>query len=159
MKQFLKLLADKYKETKTAVLTSLETCFDAIFENRCLPPTQFFDLLINNIATTHKNPRVKQLVLDRVELIIEKNYMDENHKPTNNSQLGQVFKQNKDKLKQIILKDTNAGVRDAGVSLLALFRIVLGSEGLFIDFEPVLEVINSLPKQRVSEITNRLEIF
>lgn len=59
MKQFLKLLADKYKETKTAVLTSLETCFDAIFENRCLPATQFFDLLINNIASSHKNPRVK----------------------------------------------------------------------------------------------------
>lgn len=50
-------------------------------------------------------------------------------------------------------------MRDAGVSLLALFRIILGSEGLFIDFEPVLEIINSLPKQRVSEITNRLEIF
>ena len=59
MKQFVKLLADKYTETKTAVLTSLETCFDAIFENKCLSATQFFDLLVNNIAATHKNPRVK----------------------------------------------------------------------------------------------------
>jgi hypothetical protein len=59
----------------------------------------------------------------------------------------------------LILKDTNANVRDAGVSLLALFRIILGIEGLFLDFEPVLEIINALPKQRISEITKRLEIF
>jgi hypothetical protein len=44
------------------------------------------------------------------------------------------------------LKDTNANVRDAGVSLVALFRIVLGVDGLFIDLEPVLEIINALPK-------------
>jgi hypothetical protein len=60
--------------------------------------------------------------------------------------LSQIFKQIKDKLKQIILKDTNANVRDAGVSLVALFRIVLGVDGLFIDLEPVLEIINALPK-------------
>lgn len=75
MKQFVSLLADKYKETKTAVLTALEKTFDAIYTNRCLPDTKLFDLLINNIATTHKNPRVKQLVIDRVELIIEKNFL------------------------------------------------------------------------------------
>ena len=59
MKQFLSLLADKYKETKTAVLTALERAFDAVYANRCLPDTKLFDLLINNIAATHKNPRVK----------------------------------------------------------------------------------------------------
>jgi hypothetical protein len=59
----------------------------------------------------------------------------------------------------LILKDTNASVRDAGVCLLALFRIFLGVEGILLDFEPVLEIINSLPNQRISEITKRLEIF
>ena len=62
-------------------------------------------------------------------------------------------------MKQIILKDTNANVRDAGVSLLAQFRIILGLNRNFEDFQLVLEVINSLPKQRVSEISKRLEIF
>ena len=36
MKQFVQLLADKYKETKTAVLAALEKCFAAVFENRCM---------------------------------------------------------------------------------------------------------------------------
>jgi uncharacterized protein YdaU (DUF1376 family) len=70
-----------------------------------------------------------------------------------------VFKGIKDKLKQIIIKDTHAGVRDAGVSLLATFRIVAGLDGNFEDIQPVLEIINSLPKQRISEISTRLENF
>ena len=59
MKQFIGLLADKYKETKTAVLTALETVFYSILDNKCLPATSFFDQMINQIALTHKNPRVK----------------------------------------------------------------------------------------------------
>jgi hypothetical protein len=59
MKQFLNLLADKLKETKTAVLTQAEKSFNAIYENKCLPVNQFFDVLINQIAVNHKNPRVK----------------------------------------------------------------------------------------------------
>ena len=47
MKQFVQLLADKYKETKTAVLVQSEKTFNAIYENRCLPINQFYDLLIN----------------------------------------------------------------------------------------------------------------
>jgi hypothetical protein len=39
MKQFIQLLADKYKETKTAVLSALEKAFFAVFENKCLPST------------------------------------------------------------------------------------------------------------------------
>lgn len=59
-------------------MTALEKTFDAIYDSKCMPVTQFFDLLVNQIASTHKNPRVKQLVLDRVELIIESRFMDEN---------------------------------------------------------------------------------
>jgi hypothetical protein len=45
------------------------------------------------------------------------------------------------------------------VSLLSSFRIVAGLDGNFNDFEPILEIITSLPKQRISEITQRLEKF
>jgi hypothetical protein len=45
-----------------------------------------------------------------------------------------IFDSVKDKLKHIILKDTHAGVRDAGVSLLATLRIVGGLDGQFDDF-------------------------
>ena len=83
MKQFVQLLADKYKETKTAVLTALEKTFAAIYENRCMPALSLFDQLINQIALSHKNPRVKQLVIDRVEIIIEKNYLAEDGRSQN----------------------------------------------------------------------------
>ena len=36
MKQFIQLLANKYKETKTAVLVALEKTFSAIYENKCI---------------------------------------------------------------------------------------------------------------------------
>ena len=75
MKVFVKLLAEKYKEVKTAVLSSLEKTFDSILDNRCIPPLTFFDMMINQVAHPHKNPRVKQMVIDRVELLVEKLYM------------------------------------------------------------------------------------
>ena len=83
MKQFVQLLADKYKETKTAVLAALEKTFAAIYENRCMPADRFFEQLINQIALSHKNPRVKQLVIDRVEILIEKNFLDESGRSQN----------------------------------------------------------------------------
>jgi len=44
-------------------------------ENRCLQYTSFFDQMINSIALTHKNPRVKQFVIDRVQVLIEMLFM------------------------------------------------------------------------------------
>ena len=38
IKTFIQLLADKYKETKTAVLTALEKTFEALFKNKVLSP-------------------------------------------------------------------------------------------------------------------------
>lgn len=58
-KQFLNLLADKFKESKTAVMTALQSVFDTFFANKCLTTGQFFEILINQIASTHKNPRVR----------------------------------------------------------------------------------------------------
>lgn len=88
MKQFISLLADKYKETKTAVLNELEKTFDTIIENKCIPATSFFDQMINTIALSHKNPRVKQMVIDRVELLIEKFYITGDGKMKNQAVLG-----------------------------------------------------------------------
>jgi hypothetical protein len=99
MKQFLQLLADKLKETKTAVLVQAEKSFNAIYENKCLPVNQFFDLLINQIAVNHKNHRVKQLVVDRVEAIIQRNFISDSNKSINTQQLVTIFKQIKDKVK------------------------------------------------------------
>ena len=47
MKVFIKLLAEKYKEVKTAVLSSLEKTFDSVLDNRTIPPLSFFDVMIN----------------------------------------------------------------------------------------------------------------
>jgi len=77
----------------------------------------------------------------------------------NNPQLLVVFKNIKTKLKQIIVKDTNASVRDAGVSLLAKFRVILGSNCLISEYQDVIEVIDSLPKQRIAEINKRVDLF
>lgn len=99
-KSFLTLLADKYKETKTAVLAALEKTFDALFVHRCLSPNSFFETLINQIAAAHKNPRVRQMVLDRVEIIMERTYLcSSTGQSKNASQLFTTFKQVKDKLK------------------------------------------------------------
>jgi hypothetical protein len=43
MKQLISLLADKYKETKTAVVTALEKIFDVIMDNKCIQTTTFYD--------------------------------------------------------------------------------------------------------------------
>ena len=43
MKQFIQLLANKYKETKTAVLVALEKTFFAIYDNKCIQMNSFFD--------------------------------------------------------------------------------------------------------------------
>ena len=48
------------------------------------------------------------MVIDRVELLIEKYYMTGDGKMKNLASLSGVFKQIKEKLAKIILKDTNA---------------------------------------------------
>ena len=59
----------------------------------------------------------------------------------------QMFKSIKDKLIQMILKDTNASVRDACVSTITTFKNILGDDA------SVMEAIKQLPKYRVTEIT------
>lgn len=90
------------------MLQALEKIFEVILENKCVQTTTFYEQMVNQIAATHKNPRVKQMVIDRVELLIEKFYMTDDGQMRNQDKLSLVFKQIKDKLKTIIQKDTNA---------------------------------------------------
>lgn len=62
VKPFLTVLAGKYGETKTAVIGATDKAMAAIVKYS-LTPTVFSDTVINQIAATHKNPRVKQFLL------------------------------------------------------------------------------------------------
>jgi len=55
-------LAGKYGETKTAVIAQTDKAMAAIVKHS-LSPVQFADAIVNQVAVTHKNPRVKQLLL------------------------------------------------------------------------------------------------
>ena len=128
-----------------------------------MPPNLFFDILVNQISFSHKNPRVKQMVLERVEILIEKYYLNNDNVnddcvQKNTNQITQILKQIKEKLQQIILKDTNASVRDQGVILISLIKSIMirgGAAGLTV----AQEIIDSLPKQRQSEIQKRIESY
>ncbi len=62
IKPFITLLAGKYGETKTAVIAQTDKAMAAIVKYS-LSPVQFADAIVNQVAVTHKNPRVKQLLL------------------------------------------------------------------------------------------------
>ena len=55
---YILLLAGKYGETKTAVIAATDKAMAAIVRH-CMTPASFSEIVINQIATTHKNPRVK----------------------------------------------------------------------------------------------------
>ena len=63
VKTWINLIASKYSETKPAVIAAVDKSLAAIVKHS-YPANQFVDLCINQIAFTHKNPRVKQFVLD-----------------------------------------------------------------------------------------------
>ena len=93
---------------------------------------------------THKNPRVKQYVLDHA--------IEQYVKSIPKEQVPQVFKVIKEKLVQIVLKDTNAGVRDAAVNLLVSIRINLNQS----DIQMFTDSIKPLPKYRITEIQKKV---
>ncbi len=64
--------------------------------------------------------------------------------------VGNIFRLIKDKLVNLILKDTSASCRDAGVSLIITFKRIIG------DSPMVEQAISALPKYRISEIAKRV---
>ena len=72
------------------------------------------------------------MVLDKVETLVEKHYLiqsQDNYSEDNSlkitQQVASILKSIKEKLQQIVLKDTNASVRDQGVSLIGLLKIII----------------------------------
>ena len=58
VKTWISLITGKYSETKPAVIAAVDKSLAAIAKHS-YPANQFVDLCINQIAMTHKNPRVK----------------------------------------------------------------------------------------------------
>lgn len=142
MKAFIALLADKYKETKTASVQAVNKSLQTIFRKQVIPLPQMVDYLVCQLAHNNKNPRVKQLILERVDLTL----IEEQTQPLRalkEDELVSIFKVIKDKIIGLIQKDTNAAVRDAAVSLLITFKAFLNDSAI------VNDTINTLPKYRV----------
>ncbi len=105
IKPFITLLAGKYGETKTAVIAQTDKAMAAIVKHS-LSPVQFADTIINQVAVTHKNPRVKQLLLT--------NALSQMLQTCDS--VSQVFKSIQKNLLALILKDNNDQVRNAAVA-------------------------------------------
>ena len=64
-----------------------------------------------------------------------------------------MFKVVREKMVNLILKDTNASVRDATVTLFFTFKTILSDDNLY---PQVQEAINQLPKYRITEIAKKI---
>lgn len=103
--------------------------------------------MINTLAFNSKNARVKQMVMEKIELTITEEFnINEDE-----IQLSSIFKNIKDKIVGFIQKDTNASVRDSAVSLIGVFKAYL-PQNLIVN-----DTINALPKYRIAEITKMAE--
>jgi hypothetical protein len=61
----MNLLIDKFKETKSAVVLAVQRSISTLLVCECLPPS--IDVpseFLFTSATSNKNPRVKQLILE-----------------------------------------------------------------------------------------------
>jgi predicted PurR-regulated permease PerM len=81
------------------------------------------------------------LIVEKVDVI-----MNEEYTSLKDEELITIFKNIKDKIINLIQKDTIAAVRDAAVSLLTTFKALL------FDNQIVNETVNGLPKYRITEI-------
>lgn len=143
VKLWIGLLASKYGETKTAVIAAVDKAMLAIV-NHAYNQVQFASECINTIASTHKNPRVKQFVIEHTISPFIDSISSEK------DLVGNIFRVIKEKLVQLILKDTAAACRDAAVSLLVNFKTIIPDNAL------VGQAISALPKYRISEIHKRI---
>ena len=91
IKLIIGLLAGKYGETKTAVISAVDKSMDALVSH-AISQTMFVEVLLNQVAFNHKNPRVKQFVIDHtLEQLIKKN-------ENNQDQVSLIFKVIREKL-------------------------------------------------------------
>lgn len=136
---WISLLAGKYGETKTAVIAAVDRAMLALVKH-AYNQVIFSRDCVNEIASTHKNPRVKQFIIEHTMVPFVQGISGEK------DLLGNIFKAIKDKLVQMVLKDTSACCRDAAVTLLVTFKTIIPENA------SVEEAITALPKYRISEI-------
>lgn len=144
-KQFITVLAGKYGETKTAVIAATDKVFAALVKN-ALTLTQFCEVTVNQIAISHKNPRVKQFLIQ--------NSLSQLLQTLDSRETQVVFKVVNKSLIQLILKDTNDAVRNAAVQVLVEFGQLLQENEEF--QAGLVKVIEPLPKFRREEIQRKL---
>lgn len=106
VKAFLTVLAGKYGETKTAVIAATDKTMAAILKH-ALSPSAFADIVCNQIASAHKNPRVKQFLLT--------NPLCQMLQKVERAQVSAVFRAIQKHVVAFILKDNNDAVRNAAV--------------------------------------------
>lgn len=82
-KQYISVLASKYGETKTAVISATDKVFAAIVKHS-LPLNSFCETTVNQIAINHKNPRVKQFLIQ--------NTLSQLLHTSDSKELNQIFK-------------------------------------------------------------------
>jgi len=124
-KTFMTALVGKYGETKTAVIAATDKAMAAIVLHS-LSPTAYSDICINQIASTHKNPRVKQFIITNAITNMLKSMSSPEQE--NFSDIISVFRKIEKELIKLILKDTNNTVRDAVVQLIVDFGQTLQSD-------------------------------
>ena len=90
-KSWINLLAGKYTETKTAVIAAVDKAMIAIVKH-AYNQVQFSTECINQIASTHKNPRVKQFVIEHTMIPFIQSIASEK------DLVGNIFRAIKDKL-------------------------------------------------------------
>lgn len=98
--------------------------------------------MVGTVAYNNKNPRVKQFILEKMDATIKQEDIKKEERLA-------LFKAIKDKTLNFVQKETNASVRDAAVSLLTTFKVLLPGD------TAVSEAINTLPKYRVTEINKK----
>ena len=116
-KTFMSALVGKYGETKTAVIAATDKAMAAIMLHS-LTPVVYSDICVNQIASSHKNPRVKQFLITNAATNMLKSLSEQQE---NTQEILSVFKKIEKELIKLILKDTNNTVRDAVVQLIVDF--------------------------------------
>lgn len=152
VKQYVGLLADKYKETKSSVVSAvnkaLSTVFSCYLHFTFVSSTELLLSLLATGASSQKNPRVRHLILEKIASMVDSQSVNGT---SSEGEILSIAKTAKDKLLSLVAKDTSANVRDSAVTLILALKCKLPVS------PQVNEIIKGLPKNRQMEVQKRLE--
>ncbi|CAG9325941.1 unnamed protein product [Blepharisma stoltei] len=153
-KQYVQFLADKFKEKKKPVISSINQILHLFRVHEVLSANTIIDLLVE-IAITHKVPTVRELSLLWIcdEFKTSNKNVDllsgEDFAPWYSAIIENISENIGKKVFNICQKDVASNVRDAGIKLLGVLRSALISSPLFNNLDIL---ISKLPKRRIIEI-------